>query len=166
MELNQLETFLAVAEERSFSRAAVRLHRTQPAVSQVIRKLEEDSRRNSLRPRRARRIAHRRRSAVARLRAAPARPAPRGRQRPGRVEEPGARPAAIGRQRIHLHVPAAGHRRLPPPGSARERDRASHAGLAHSRGARICAPSSWASSPSVPILSSSAPSPSMETAWT
>jgi DNA-binding transcriptional LysR family regulator len=40
MELNQLETFLAVAEERSFSRAAVRLRRTQPAVSQVIRKLE------------------------------------------------------------------------------------------------------------------------------
>jgi len=42
MELSQLETFLAVAEERSFSRAAARLHRTQPAVSQVIRKLEED----------------------------------------------------------------------------------------------------------------------------
>ena len=41
MELSQLETFLAVAEERSFSRAAVRLHRTQPAVSQVISKLEE-----------------------------------------------------------------------------------------------------------------------------
>ena len=41
MDLNQLQTFLAVAEERSFSRAAVRLHRTQPAVSQVIRKLEE-----------------------------------------------------------------------------------------------------------------------------
>ena len=40
MELSQLETFLAVVEERSFSRAAVRLHRTQPAVSQVIRKLE------------------------------------------------------------------------------------------------------------------------------
>jgi DNA-binding transcriptional LysR family regulator len=40
MELSQLETFLAVAEERSFSRAAVRMHRTQPAVSQVIRKLE------------------------------------------------------------------------------------------------------------------------------
>ena len=41
MDMNQLETFLVVAEERSFSRAAVRLHRTQPAVSQVIRKLEE-----------------------------------------------------------------------------------------------------------------------------
>jgi DNA-binding transcriptional LysR family regulator len=40
MELSQLETFLAVAEERSFSRAAQRLHRTQPAISQVIRKLE------------------------------------------------------------------------------------------------------------------------------
>ena len=40
MELSQLETFLAVAEEHSFSRAALRLHRTQPAVSQVIRKLE------------------------------------------------------------------------------------------------------------------------------
>ncbi len=42
MELSQLETFLAVAEERSFSRAALRLHRTQPAISQVIRKLERN----------------------------------------------------------------------------------------------------------------------------
>jgi DNA-binding transcriptional LysR family regulator len=42
MELFQLETFLAVAEEKSFSRAAKRLHRTQPAVSQVIRNLEEE----------------------------------------------------------------------------------------------------------------------------
>ena len=41
MDIAQLETFLAVAEERSFSRAAVRMHRTQPAISQVIRKLEE-----------------------------------------------------------------------------------------------------------------------------
>jgi DNA-binding transcriptional LysR family regulator len=40
MDLTQLETFLAVAEEHSFSKAAVRLHRTQPAISQVIRKLE------------------------------------------------------------------------------------------------------------------------------
>jgi DNA-binding transcriptional LysR family regulator len=42
MELNQLETFLTVVAEKSFSRAAARLHRTQPAVSQVIRKLEEE----------------------------------------------------------------------------------------------------------------------------
>jgi DNA-binding transcriptional LysR family regulator len=41
MEMHQLETFLAVAEERSFSRAAIRMHRTQPAISQVIRKLED-----------------------------------------------------------------------------------------------------------------------------
>jgi DNA-binding transcriptional LysR family regulator len=42
MDLFQLETFLAVAEERSFSRAAARLHRTQPAVSQAIAKLEAE----------------------------------------------------------------------------------------------------------------------------
>ncbi len=41
MELAQLEVFLAVARERSFSRAAEKLYRTQPAVSIVIRKLEE-----------------------------------------------------------------------------------------------------------------------------
>lgn len=42
MDLFQLETFLAVAEERSFSRAAARLHRTQPAVSQIIARLEAE----------------------------------------------------------------------------------------------------------------------------
>ena len=42
MDLFQLETFLAVAEERSFSRAAARLHRTQPAVSQAVAKLETE----------------------------------------------------------------------------------------------------------------------------
>lgn len=41
MDMWQLETFLAVVEERGFSRAAVKLRRTQPAVSQTIRKLEE-----------------------------------------------------------------------------------------------------------------------------
>jgi len=39
MELNQLETFWRGRGEE-FLAAAVRLHRTQPAVSQVIRKLE------------------------------------------------------------------------------------------------------------------------------
>jgi DNA-binding transcriptional LysR family regulator len=42
MELYQLETFLAVAEEKSFSRAAKRLHRTQSAISQTISRLEEE----------------------------------------------------------------------------------------------------------------------------
>lgn len=42
MDLSQLETFLAVIEERGFSRAALRLHRTQPAVSHTIRRLEDE----------------------------------------------------------------------------------------------------------------------------
>lgn len=42
MDLSQLETFLAVVEEKGFSRAAQRLHRTQPAISHTIRKLEEE----------------------------------------------------------------------------------------------------------------------------
>jgi DNA-binding transcriptional LysR family regulator len=40
LDLFTLETFLAVAQERSFSRAAARLRRTQPAVSQAVAKLE------------------------------------------------------------------------------------------------------------------------------
>ena len=42
MDLSSLRTFLAVAEERSFSRAAAKVHRTQPAVSQAVRRLEDD----------------------------------------------------------------------------------------------------------------------------
>src|ERR1700719_2593831 len=42
MDLFQLETFLVVVRERSFSLAASKLHRTQPAVSQTIRKLEDE----------------------------------------------------------------------------------------------------------------------------
>jgi DNA-binding transcriptional LysR family regulator len=41
MELFDLETFVTVVRERSFSRAATKLHRTQPAVSQAVRRLEE-----------------------------------------------------------------------------------------------------------------------------
>ena len=40
MTLDDLKVLLAVASERSFSRAARKLHRTQPAVSQAIRRLE------------------------------------------------------------------------------------------------------------------------------
>jgi DNA-binding transcriptional LysR family regulator len=42
MDLPSLRIFLAVAEERSFSRAAAKVHRTQPAVSQAVRRLEAD----------------------------------------------------------------------------------------------------------------------------
>src|SRR5881227_2915804 len=42
MDIAALKTFLAVAQERSFSRAAAKVHRTQPAVSQAIRRLEVD----------------------------------------------------------------------------------------------------------------------------
>src|SRR5262250_2370708 len=40
MDIAALKTFLAVAQERSFSRAAAKVHRTQPAVSQAVRRLE------------------------------------------------------------------------------------------------------------------------------
>ena len=42
MELGELKVFVTVATEHSFSRAAIRLCRTQPAVSQAVRRLEED----------------------------------------------------------------------------------------------------------------------------
>src|ERR1700741_3137455 len=42
MDLSELQVFLMVAKEGSFSRAAERLFRTQPAISLTIRKLEED----------------------------------------------------------------------------------------------------------------------------
>ena len=42
MELRQLEHFLAVVEERSFTRAAERVSLTQPAVSLSIKRLEEE----------------------------------------------------------------------------------------------------------------------------
>ncbi len=42
MDLTQLDIFLAVATEKSFSRAAQRLLRTQPAVSLAVQKLEAE----------------------------------------------------------------------------------------------------------------------------
>ena len=42
MDLSHLETFLAVVETGSFSRAAVKLFRTQPAVSLAIKRLEDE----------------------------------------------------------------------------------------------------------------------------
>jgi DNA-binding transcriptional LysR family regulator len=42
MEFSQLEFFMTVVEEGSFSKAAERVYRTQPAVSIAIRRLEEE----------------------------------------------------------------------------------------------------------------------------
>jgi DNA-binding transcriptional LysR family regulator len=42
MDLAELQVFVTVARERSFSKAATRLHRTQPAVSQAVRRLEDE----------------------------------------------------------------------------------------------------------------------------
>lgn len=42
MDFFQLETFLAIVQTRSFSGAAKVVHRTQPAVSQMVRKLEDE----------------------------------------------------------------------------------------------------------------------------
>src|SRR5438128_4761112 len=42
MGIAALKTCLAGAQERSFSRAAAKVHRTQPAVSQAVRRLEVD----------------------------------------------------------------------------------------------------------------------------
>jgi DNA-binding transcriptional LysR family regulator len=41
VQLQDLSVFVMVAAERSFSKAARKLHRTQPAVSQAVRRLEE-----------------------------------------------------------------------------------------------------------------------------
>jgi len=41
MEIAQLEAFVAVVEEKSFSRAAAKLRKTQPALSQAVRRLED-----------------------------------------------------------------------------------------------------------------------------
>lgn len=43
MEFGQLEIFLCIAEEKSFSRAAEKMLRTQPALSIAIKRLEEET---------------------------------------------------------------------------------------------------------------------------
>src|SRR3954454_2227675 len=42
MQFQDLAAFLAVATDRSFSSAARRLHRTQPAISQAVKRIEDE----------------------------------------------------------------------------------------------------------------------------
>ena len=42
MDLSQLEIFLTIAQEKSFSRAAEKMLRTQPAISIAVKRLEEE----------------------------------------------------------------------------------------------------------------------------
>ena len=42
MDFERLSAFRAVATERSFSKAAAKIYKTQPAVSQAIRSLEQE----------------------------------------------------------------------------------------------------------------------------
>jgi DNA-binding transcriptional LysR family regulator len=56
MEFMQLEMFVAVVEQRTLRAAAVRVFRTQPAVSMAIRKLEEEIGEPLFRPRRSGRL--------------------------------------------------------------------------------------------------------------
>ena len=113
MDVAELQVFLTVASERSFSRAAERLHRTQPAVSQAVRRLEEDDRRAVVRPLLEGRPVDGGRRAPARLRAAP-RAAQGGGGRGGaRAAGAAAGPGADRRERGRRARPAADRRALP-----------------------------------------------------
>ena len=113
MELYSLQVFLTVATEKSFSRAAEKLLRTQPAVSLALQRLEQelgekliDRSGKELHP-------DRRRPHRARLRAPLSEPAAGAGQLAGRAARQLRRAADHRRQRIHHPLPAAPHRALP-----------------------------------------------------
>ena len=64
MDFEQLETFLEVARHSSFSRAAEKRFRTQPAISSQIRALEEEVGAKLLDRSRRKSLHHRFRQAV------------------------------------------------------------------------------------------------------
>ena len=121
VELRQLASFVAVAEEGSFTRAADRLHVVQSAVSAGVRNLEKRARRDAVRPLHAQRQADRRRARAA---ARGARHAGRGasgarRRRRGRAAACAARSCsasmqAQGMRAINLAARAGGVPRRAP----------------------------------------------------
>ena len=119
MDWQALEVFRAVATERSFSRAAEKLFRTQPAVSLAVQRLEAGARRAAHRPGRQDAAADRRRAAGARLRPPRRQPARGDGERPRGTARSLRRPLDDRCQRVHQPVPAAAHRRLPPAVPAR-----------------------------------------------
>lgn len=66
MDLNSLNTFIAIAETGSFSEAGERLHLTQPAVSKRIAALEQQLNARLFEPGRPRGQPHRGRRALLR----------------------------------------------------------------------------------------------------
>ncbi len=67
LDVDQLRTFVAIAETGSFTKAAEVVNKTQSAVSMQMKRLEERLERADFRPRRPRFQAYRRRPAPARL---------------------------------------------------------------------------------------------------
>ena len=70
LDIDQLRTFIAIAETGSFTKAAEVVNKTQSAVSMQMKRLEERLEQADLRARRTRLETDRRRRAAARLRAA------------------------------------------------------------------------------------------------
>ena len=62
MDLRDLRYFETIAELQHVGRASAQLHRTQPALTSCVRRLEEDCGAAAVREGRARHPAHRRRA--------------------------------------------------------------------------------------------------------
>ena len=113
MELSELQVFLTVAGERSFSRAAAKLHRTQPAVSQAIRRLEEELGERLFDRSSKQGALDRGGPRAARVRAAPDAPERGSRSRRARIARPAARTRPGRRQRGRRACAAPAGRPLP-----------------------------------------------------
>ena len=117
MDLAALQMFQMVATERSYSRAAAKLFRTQPAISIAMRKLEDWVGEPLFVRGSGARHPHRCRHAAAGIRRAHAEHARGNSQRVTGTARPGARSALPGSQR-KLHPRAAARAgALPPPAS-------------------------------------------------